>query len=108
MVQVSDVFQSYDRNWKMGDKNNSSNILCHELHHIPPNFCDDERNSSNDRLLAILYTSGSTGTPKGARILHSGAINRLKWQWSEFPYKKRDVCAFKVKRVEQYLVRHLH
>ena len=102
MVQISDLIQSYDRKW------NSSNILCHELHHIPPNSCDDERSSSKDRLLAILYTSGSTGTPKGARILHSGAINRLKWQWTEFPYKKRDVCAFKVTYAEQYLIRHLH
>ena len=50
----------------------------------------------NERLLAILYTSGSTGIPKGARILHSGAINRLRWQWNEFPYKEGDVCAFKV------------
>ena len=102
MVQISDLIQSYDRKW------NGSNIRCHELHHIPPNSCDDERNSSNDRLLAILYTSGSTGTPKGARILHSGAINRLNWQWTEFPYKNRDVCAFKVAYVDPYLISHLH
>ena len=93
MVQVSDLIQSYDRKW------NSSNILCHELHHISPNSCVGE-NSAGDRLLAILYTSGSTGIPKGARILHSGAINRLKWQWNEFPYQTRDVCAFKVSLVE--------
>ena len=107
MVQVSDLIQSYDKNWNMGDKNNSSNILCHELHHIPKNSYADERNSSNERLLAILYTSGSTGTPKGARILHSSAINRLKWQWTEFPYRKRDVCAFKVTYAEQYLISYL-
>ena len=93
MVQISDLIQSYDRKWNMGDKNSSSNILCHELHHT-------STNSTGDRLLAILYTSGSTGIPKGARILHSGAINRLKWQWNEFPYQTRDVCAFKVSLVE--------
>ena len=93
MVQIADSIQSYDRKW------NSSNILCHELHHISPNSCVGE-NSAGDRLLAILYTSGSTGIPKGARILHSGAINRLKWQWNEFPYQTRDVCAFKVSLVE--------
>ena len=106
MVQISDLIQSYDSKWNMENRNNISNILCHELHHIPKNSYADERNSSNERLLAILYTSGSTGTPKGARVLHSGAINRLKWQWTEFPYKKGDVCAFKVTYAEQYLFRH--
>ena len=53
-------------------------------------------NTSSGRLLAVLYTSGSTGRPKGARILHSSAINRLEWQWKEFPYRDEDMCVFKV------------
>ena len=64
------------------------NIPCNRLHF--------NGSLNNDRLFAILYTSGSTGIPKGARILHTSAINRLKWQWEEFPYKEGDVCAFKV------------
>ena len=100
MDQICDLIESYDCKWNMEDKKDSSNILCHELHHISTNSCDDERNSTGERLLAVLYTSGSTGIPKGARILHSGAINRLKWQWNEFPYQTRDVCAFKVNLVE--------
>ena len=76
------------------------NIPCSSLRWKHPNACNDE---TNDRLLAVLYTSGSTGTPKGARILHSSAINRLKWQWNEFPYKKGDVCAFKV-IIAQFIV----
>lgn len=34
----------------------------------------------------VLYTSGSTGTPKGARIPHSACLNRIIWQFQEFPY----------------------
>jgi long-subunit acyl-CoA synthetase (AMP-forming) len=72
------------------------NIPCSRLHFNGKKSCNDESSLSNDRLFAILYTSGSTGVPKGARILHTAAINRLKWQWEEFPYKQGDVCAFKV------------
>ena len=56
----------------------------------------DASTNATNRLLAVLYTSGSTGRPKGARILHSSAINRLEWQWKEFPYRDDDVCVFKV------------
>ena len=56
----------------------------------------DDENTVKNRLLAVLYTSGSTGRPKGARILHTGAINRLDWQWKEFPYRAEDICVFKV------------
>ena len=60
------------------------------------NYKGKNNDLSNGRLFAVLYTSGSTGIPKGARIMHKGVINRLKWQWNEFPYQNGDVCAFKV------------
>ena len=78
----------------MGDEIDK-NIPCSSLHWKQQYACN-QATYPTDRLFAVLYTSGSTGIPKGARILHSGAINRLKWQWHEFPYKKGDVCAFKV------------
>ena len=74
------------------EDDNEKDIPCHRLY----NCKEKNAAGSNDRLLAILYTSGSTGIPKGARILHTGAINRLRWQWNDFPYKREDVCAFKV------------
>lgn len=51
-------------------------------------------NISNDRcfdgghadIALVLYTSGSTGSPKGARIPHSACLNRILWQFQEFPY----------------------
>jgi acyl-CoA synthetase (AMP-forming)/AMP-acid ligase II len=36
-----------------------------------------------------MYTSGSTGAPKGVLGTHSGLINRLIWQYEQFPYIPR-------------------
>jgi acyl-CoA synthetase (AMP-forming)/AMP-acid ligase II len=36
-----------------------------------------------------MYTSGSTGAPKGVLGTHSGLINRLIWQYEQFPYTPR-------------------
>jgi amino acid adenylation domain-containing protein len=43
-----------------------------------------------DRLAIVLYTSGSTGVPKGVRLTHGNILNRLRWQWHEFPYTDDD------------------
>jgi amino acid adenylation domain-containing protein len=43
----------------------------------------------------VLYTSGSTGTPKGALGHHQGTLNRLRWMWSEFPFRDDDVMVQK-------------
>ena len=90
--------QPFDSKWILEDES-VKNIPCSMLQwkQQPPTVDDSEENNiTRDRLLAVLYTSGSTGKPKGARILHSGAINRLEWQWNEFPYQNEDICLFKV------------
>ena len=87
------MIQTTDSKWNMVAELDE-NILC-----SPKKSYYDEKGFDNERLLAILYTSGSTGVPKGARIMHSSAINRLNWQWDEFPYKEGDVCAFKVRNI---------
>ncbi|KYM95748.1 PREDICTED: mycosubtilin synthase subunit C-like [Cyphomyrmex costatus] len=52
--------------------------------------------TDSNELAIVLYTSGSSGVPKGVLISHATVLNRLQWQWSEFPYtddEKR--CVFK-------------
>ncbi|CAF3322660.1 unnamed protein product [Rotaria socialis] len=46
-------------------------------------------------IFCITYTSGSTGMPKGVRLPHRALLNRLFWQWSQFPYDTDDVCCLK-------------
>ena len=85
--------QPFDSKWIVEDE--SVKNIPYSMLQWKQLFGPDE-NSVKNRLLAVLYTSGSTGRPKGARILHSGAINRLVWQWNEFPYRNDDICLFKV------------
>ncbi|PNF43301.1 hypothetical protein B7P43_G14455 [Cryptotermes secundus] len=50
----------------------------------------------NTSLALVLYTSGSTGIPKGVRLPHQVVLNRLQWQWREFPYGPEEhTCVFK-------------
>ncbi|XP_011165813.1 tyrocidine synthase 1 [Solenopsis invicta] len=50
----------------------------------------------SNQLAIVLYTSGSTGIPKGVLIPHATVLNRLQWQWREFPYADdEERCVFK-------------
>ena len=46
-------------------------------------------------LLSIIYTSGSTGKPKGVCLSHQTALNRLAWQWHQFPFEPGEVSCLK-------------
>ena len=52
-----------------------------------------EKNVEHD--FCIMFTSGSTGKPKGVRISHEALLNRLYWQWNEFPFGEDDICCCK-------------
>ena len=49
---------------------------------------DSKIQRSIDSIACVLFTSGSTGNPKGVCLNHRSIINRLKWQWKEFPLEK--------------------
>ncbi|XP_053698599.1 linear gramicidin synthase subunit C [Sabethes cyaneus] len=46
--------------------------------------------SGKNELALVLYTSGSTGVPKGVRLNHTTILNRLQWQWNQFPYSETE------------------
>jgi amino acid adenylation domain-containing protein len=51
--------------------------------------------NSADNLCYVIYTSGSTGQPKGVLNTHSGAINRFRWMWQQYPFAAGEVCCQK-------------
>ena len=48
-----------------------------------------------DSLAYVIYTSGTTGIPKGILGTNQGAVNRLAWMWSRFPFEPEEVCCQK-------------
>lgn len=75
------------------------------LDKVHPIFMDTTIASLDDQNLAnplseihsdmpayLIYTSGSTGGPKGVIGLHRGALNRMSWMWSQFPFDPHEVC----------------
>ncbi len=47
------------------------------------------------RLMSMIYTSGSTGKPKGVCITHRSVMNRVSWQWEEYPFHQNEAACFK-------------
>ena len=45
--------------------------------------------------MIVPFTSGSTGRPKGVLAHHRGVLNRLRWQWKEYPVSPGEVFAAK-------------
>ncbi|CAL8104517.1 unnamed protein product [Orchesella dallaii] len=77
----------------------STDELCKKFERISKNgevnirtFEVDE--NLNDTAI-VLYTSGSSGEPKGVRLSHKAILNRLQWQWDQFPFIATEKCAFK-------------
>jgi amino acid adenylation domain-containing protein len=51
--------------------------------------------ADGDGLAYVIYTSGSTGIPKGVLGLHRGAINRFRWMWRTYPFRRGEMCCQK-------------
>lgn len=65
---------------------NAEKIIEESQQFSEANLRSEEILKSKSNLAIVLYTSGSTGVPKGVRLTHDVILNRLKWQWSTFPY----------------------
>ncbi len=49
--------------------------------------------SSGDSVLNIIFTSASTGKPKGVMTCVEAVVNRLEWEWRQFPFADTDVMS---------------
>ncbi|WP_407977219.1 amino acid adenylation domain-containing protein [Brucella pseudogrignonensis] len=45
-----------------------------------------------DKIAALIYTSGSTGRPNGVEFTMEAMLNRLHWQWEEYPFQQQEKC----------------
>ncbi len=57
-----------------------------DYHRPPRDFIPVE-----NRDLYLSYTSGSTGRPKGVLGTEKGLLNRLSWQWRNYPVQENEV-----------------
>jgi len=61
----------------------------------PDSFVPPGLSADPDDCAFLLFTSGSTGRPKGVICTHRGIVNRLRWQWSRFPYHAGELCCLR-------------
>lgn len=54
--------------------------------HAPAAALDASNDQSAHDPLYVLFTSGSTGRPKGVVGTRAGALQRLAWMWTQFPF----------------------
>ena len=52
-------------------------------------------NTDQNPVVAVYFTSGSTGVPKGVPLRARNILNRLMWQWHQFPYTDNEVACQK-------------
>ena len=48
-----------------------------------------------DNSVLLTFTSGSTGRPKGVQAHHRGIVDRIRWQWKQYPLGADEVCCQK-------------
>lgn len=65
--------------------------LCDDVAHTDTKTVEVKQEDT----FCLMYTSGSTGLPKGVHLPHRALLNRLFWQWSQFPFQEDDVCCLK-------------
>ena len=50
-----------------------------------------EHNTSNNRIVYVLFTSGSTGEPKGVKLSYENLLNTIIWSKRYLDWKKKDI-----------------
>jgi amino acid adenylation domain-containing protein len=60
---------------------------------VPVTMDDVPVHMSPQQAAYRLLTSGSTGVPKLVQLSHQGVMNRIRWQWQDYPWRADDVMA---------------
>ena len=85
-----------DTTWSRYNVLNLDELLAEAANLIEDILADQEYTiKCSSKLAIVIYTSGSTGVPKGVRLSHRALLNRLIWQWKQFPFCNGDIGCFK-------------
>jgi len=86
LLRFTDTATSFDFDGKIIDFESIDHSFVKSNHAEQLDFSAGEYQSASlDDEIALLFTSGSSGSPKAVRASNRGLLNRVAWQYRQFP-----------------------